>query len=633
MAMVIARCRAALRTIGCVARECPRSNGRGGIALATEALSGCAGLGWPTVKNLQRRRTIWTSRLRRLELPGLVLAAALGCDLVLVAAAASKLVGPVGMDLLLLPGVVALAACALWAQWRPAAATFSGAGVLLGSTVLIAVIPVEPYTTMLVNVSFAEAVGCAELVYYCVREFPWRRAALSVASLVVAAAAAVTGRVGADDYPSSLTESWPLGAVLGGALIAGVVARHNRAATGPSSRIVSTVHHHWLLLGGLTAALFVETFHAPNDALAIPVLVLCAAALAFAVYATRQPVLASAMLAVVVLLAAVFTVVTGVEFDRIGGVPFSQVVAGLVAVVWLVRRAPAMRAVMAIMALTCAVVSAAVLAEIRPAGAQPDRAIAVVGATFALGVTVALGLYLRYRDAARAQQVRAEVMRAQHAERMALARELHDVVAHHVTGIVVQAQAAQQVAPKDPQTAVAALEQIGSSGSEALAAMRRLVRSMRGDLPVGSTEFSEQATVDLGADLRRLVGNSDHGVATQVDLDVSVDVPQDVARSGLRLVQEALTNVGKHARDATMVTVTVRTEPARLVVRVHDDATVDPDPPVGGSDGYGLVGMRERVAVLRGEFEAGPAPNGGWVVEAWLPLAGDQAVETSAGAG
>jgi len=578
---------------------------------------------------VQRMRTIWTAGVRRLGLAGLVLAAALGCDLVIIAAAAFHFAAPQPTYLLLLPGIVALSACACWAQRRPVAAAFSGVGVLLVSTVVIAVTPAEPYTTMLMSVSFAETVACVEIVYYGVRTVQWRLAALSVASLVAAAAAAVAGRADPGDALRSLAESWPLGAVLAGSVIAGVVARHKRAAAGSGSRIVATVHHHWLLIGGLTATLFVEILHAPNDALAVPVLVCCAAALAFAVYATQQSVSAAAMLTAAMLLAAVFIFVTGVDFDRPGGVPFSQMVAGLVVVVWLVRRAPAARAVLAIIGLSLAVAAAAVLAELRPTLAQPDLTIAVVGATIALGVTVALGLYLRYHDTTRAQQVRSEVMQAQHAERMALARELHDVVAHHVTGIVVQAQAAQQVASKDPDTAAAALERIGSSGSEALAAMRRTVRSMRGDLPVGSTEFSEQATVDLCADVRRLVDTSDHGVATEVDLDVTEGVPQEVARSALRLVQEALTNVGKHARGATLVTVTVRAEQGRLMVRVHDDAVVDPHTPMAGSDGYGLVGMRERVAVLRGEIDAGPAPHGGWVVAAWLPLTGDQAVATS----
>jgi signal transduction histidine kinase len=93
-----------------------------------------------------------------------------------------------------------------------------------------------------------------------------------------------------------------------------------------------------------------------------------------------------------------------------------------------------------------------------------------------------------------------------------------------------------------------------------------------------------------------------------------------MGRSVLRLVQESLTNVGKHAPDATTVHVRVATNTDSLHIRVSDDGRTRPANPVGGSGGYGLVGMRERVELLGGRFEAGPSGYVGWNVEAWLPL-------------
>jgi signal transduction histidine kinase len=234
-----------------------------------------------------------------------------------------------------------------------------------------------------------------------------------------------------------------------------------------------------------------------------------------------------------------------------------------------------------------------------------------------LGISVAIGLFFRARDSERIRVVEAAVTEAQTSERMALARELHDVVAHHVTGIVVQAQAAKMMGDKNPTLAMEALGRIEEAGTEALVAMRRLVRSMR-----SSTDGTEQATTDLAADLRRLAETAHLGVPTELDLRIPPDVPQEVARSALRLVQESLTNVGKHAAAASRVCVLAEVAGGELHIRVSDDGRMRDPRPVGGSGGYGLVGMRERVELLRGRLHAGPV-DGGWVVEAWLPLEGD----------
>nr|WP_246381597.1 histidine kinase [Prauserella isguenensis] len=228
---------------------------------------------------------------------------------------------------------------------------------------------------------------------------------------------------------------------------------------------------------------------------------------------------------------------------------------------------------------------------------------------------------------------------------MALARELHDVVAHHVTGIVVQAQAVRIVAEQNPHVVADSLGQIENAGTEALAAMRRLVRSMRGeagDAGAGTGEQSgpgEQATTDLDSDLRKLATSAVHGVPVQLDVDVPPGLPQEVARSALRIVQEALTNVSKHASGAAAAWVTVRGgngDPEsgdgrdQLHIRVADDGGPGDPGPLAAVGGYGLVGMRERVELLGGTLTAGRPRDrdgerdDGWVVEAWLPLQGEE---------
>jgi signal transduction histidine kinase len=268
---------------------------------------------------------------------------------------------------------------------------------------------------------------------------------------------------------------------------------------------------------------------------------------------------------------------------------------------------------------TAALVGANVLSLVLRGRLDPDILL-FLGLLFV--VSMATGWYFRGRDRERTQSVRAAVTSAQQGERMALARELHDVVAHHVTGIVVQAQAALLVAEKSPDVAVPALEKIERSGTEALTAMRTLVGSLRDGTAAwtaGDSDATGQATTDLASDIRGLVENF-IGPPVALELELPAQLPHEVGRSVLRLVQESLTNVGKHAPAATDVRVRVASTEDELHIRVTDDGAQRPANPAGGSGGYGLVGMRERVELLGGRFEAGPSGYVGWSVEAWLPL-------------
>ncbi|RLK60085.1 sensor histidine kinase [Actinokineospora cianjurensis] len=326
-----------------------------------------------------------------------------------------------------------------------------------------------------------------------------------------------------------------------------------------------------------------------------------------------------AVIATVAMLAATISLTPMIfifGYDDQFPVPISIAGAHMALVVYLVRHASRTDAAVGIAALA----GVDVISVVSVVGVVGMRREFLLIAAFLLVVSMATGQYFRSRDRERAQTVRVAVTGAQQAERMALARELHDVVAHHVTGIVVAAQAAQLVGDANPTAAVHALGRIEAAGGEALAAMRMLVGSMRG-APVAGAEG--QATMDLAADLRSLVDNF-HGPEIDMSLDLPVSLPPEAGRSVLRIVQEALTNVGKHARDAHLVTITIGVVDDELRLRVADDATRVEMRPPGGSGGYGLVGMRERIDLLGGRFTAGPGDPNGWVVDAGFPLRTDR---------
>jgi signal transduction histidine kinase len=146
-----------------------------------------------------------------------------------------------------------------------------------------------------------------------------------------------------------------------------------------------------------------------------------------------------------------------------------------------------------------------------------------------------------------------------------------------------------------------------------------LVGSLRGAEPAGGSTAAAQATSDLAADIRALI---DLFPGPTVDLELSLpnELPHEMGRSVLRRVQESLTNVSKHAAGARTVRVMVTSTDTELHVGVVDDGTARRSAPAGGSGGYGLIGMRERVELLGGSFSARPGADGGWIVKVALPL-------------
>jgi signal transduction histidine kinase len=383
---------------------------------------------------------------------------------------------------------------------------------------------------------------------------------------------------------------------------------------GPAAELL---RNQWPLIGVLCLPLFIDLYDVLNRGPRVAPTLACSAVAAMAaVYAARKPVVSGLVhVGVVLATGPAFLLAPRSYHPLFEALPVTEIAAGTVIVIFLVRQAKSAHAWLVIAAMSTAV-ALVVTANALRRGTTGDLQAKAITAVLLLGMSIAVGLYFRARDSERAKVVEAAVNDAQTSERMALARELHDVVAHHVTGIVVQAQAARMTGEANPAMALESLGRIEKAGTDALVAMRRLVKSMR------TTDESEQATTDLAADLRQLAGSANQSVPIDFSIDVPPDIPQEVARSALRLVQESLTNVGKHASDATCVRVLVEVVHGDLHIRVANDGFGAAARPAGGSGGYGLVGMRERVELLHGRLTAGPA-EGGWVVEAWLPLEGE----------
>jgi signal transduction histidine kinase len=374
------------------------------------------------------------------------------------------------------------------------------------------------------------------------------------------------------------------------------------------------LRRQWPLACALLFFLVSEVFGGQGSWWQVPgSVVVCA----LAVLAPRRPFDAALAAATAVAASSVVLLVADAVpgVPVVGGLVISETASVMAIAAVVVRQASPARAAVGVVLLVA--VSAATL-WVRPdywvrqwPDYQPQVWQHLLGGGVLLALSLGTGLYFRARDRERATAVRAEVAAAQHAERMALARELHDVVAHYVTGIVVHAQAAQAV----PAAAQEALPIIVHSGNEALTAMRRLVGTLR-----GAEADAPAATSDLADDVRGVVAESGQPVRLHVDLPVAV--PPSLGRSVLRLVQESLTNTRKHAGGVTRVDVSVTVADGQVRVVVADDGRERRAAPVGGSGGYGLVGMRERVDLLGGRFDAGPRPGGGWEVRADLPIGG-----------
>jgi signal transduction histidine kinase len=235
-----------------------------------------------------------------------------------------------------------------------------------------------------------------------------------------------------------------------------------------------------------------------------------------------------------------------------------------------------------------------------------------IGGFIVLTVPAELGLVVRYRESARDREIEEIRLR----EREQLARELHDTVAHHVSAIAVQAQAAQAIAPTRPDAALEILAVIEEAASRTLTEMRAMVGTLRrGD----DAELAPQQGI---ADLHRLAQVAADGFRVQVECSGRLESLEPMVDGAVyRIAQESVTNAVRHGRGATHLDVRVvgLDDCVHLTIR-NDGGLVQPEP-IGAAAGFGLLGMSERAKLLGGTFHAGPRPEGGWQVSAVLPKA------------
>ncbi len=262
------------------------------------------------------------------------------------------------------------------------------------------------------------------------------------------------------------------------------------------------------------------------------------------------------------------------------------------------------------------------------ADAEGREASATFGATVAVLLAVGiwgLGAYAQTRRrytralkhrAAQAEREREQLARiAVHEERASIARELHDIVAHSVTVMLVGVRGARDVLHTAPAVADETLARVETSGEQSLTELRRILALLRS--PDHGAEPHPQPSL---AELDELIaGHRAAGLPVRLETTGQPrPLPSGVELSVYRIVQEALTNVLKHAHP-TRVTVTLSFRGSRLEIEIVDNAARQTDQS-DATTGHGIVGMRERAALLGGELETGPRVGGGYRVAAWLPI-------------
>lgn len=254
-------------------------------------------------------------------------------------------------------------------------------------------------------------------------------------------------------------------------------------------------------------------------------------------------------------------------------------------------------------------------------GMHRDGIVAPAAAPVTIAVPLVMVMVIAWLigNSIRQAQAKADLVRAQAAlaERLRIARELHDIVAHSIGIIAIQAGSGGRVFDARPDEARDALAAIEATSRETLSGLRRMVKGLRNADP---EEGPGQAPLDPApglAGIERLAAMTlDAGVKVDVDWHGSREpLPADIDASAFRIIQEAVTNVVRHAGTGRC-RVSISQQDGQLSIEVTDSGR-------GGSGtgtGYGITGMRERAALLGGDFSAGPRPGGGFRVTARLPL-------------
>jgi len=260
-----------------------------------------------------------------------------------------------------------------------------------------------------------------------------------------------------------------------------------------------------------------------------------------------------------------------------------------------------------------------------PGHSEPYEAI-FQGLIFATAMVAGLMSRARrvYLHAAESRAERAEaeldqkVTRAAAAERARIARELHDVVAHHVSLMAVQAEAAASLLPAQPERARQSVDVIGDTARQALAELRRLLGVLRGpaERPPPATSPTASLT-DLPGVLAKV---REAGLPVEFEITgTPAMLAPGIELTAFRIVQEALTNTLRHA-DAAQAHVTVAYEPGYVTLSVADSGPRRAEPPASSGTGFGLAGIAERVASCGGSLTVGPSLADGFALSARLPV-------------
>ncbi len=269
-----------------------------------------------------------------------------------------------------------------------------------------------------------------------------------------------------------------------------------------------------------------------------------------------------------------------------------------------------------------------------------------LGMTLSIGGTVVAGAVIRNKEEifadtkARAELAeanrKAEAEQAVTRERLRIAREMHDVVAHAMSLITVQAAAAQEIVQSRPDAAAKLMHSVEATGRDALAEMRRMLGVLRNDdtttatPPARGSLAPQPSLAELTATIAQCIE-----AGTPSELIISGDerpLSPGVELAAFRIVQEALTNVVKHGGDKATATVELHYGADVLHLKVTDTGRGAVSKLVDAGGGHGLIGMRERVEIYGGQLAAGPRPGGGYRVDASLPIsaASDRTAVSSA---
>jgi signal transduction histidine kinase len=250
----------------------------------------------------------------------------------------------------------------------------------------------------------------------------------------------------------------------------------------------------------------------------------------------------------------------------------------------------------------------------------------VLAAGLVFLLIVAELLRIRTQRSAALERSRTEELRRRASEeRLQMARDLHDIVAHNIAVINVQANTALHLMDRQPERARTALATINDVSKQALVELRSVLGVLR-DVDSGGVTGAPRAPAPGLARVNDLVENAAAaGLAVRVEEDGrAAPLPADVDLTAYRIIQEALTNSARHSRGST-ATVRLGYRDGALLVKVDDDGAPGqpgPAPAAANGSGRGIAGMTERAAALGGTLEAGPRPGGGFGVTAWLPVSG-----------